>query len=561
MNTSDRQDKEALERALGRHLSRRTFLRMVATGSAAAIIAACAPQATPSATTAPTAAAVATSAPAATAAATAAATTAPAATTGAAKSGGILKIGQGQSTQSLDPHSFAYGNQENAYPMFWNALVAYDKTGAIVGDLAEKWEQADPTHLTFALTKGVLFHNGRECTADDVKFSLDRIMDPKTASYWASFIADIDTVTVQDKYTIAITTKHPSASLLDALTDCRIVAKENIADIATAPIGTGPFKVKTVVPDQSYEGERFPDYFKKGFPHLDGAKVIAYRDTEAALAAFKAGEIDIHWQVPPANDPEFAGNANYALVRQGLPTYQVFCFYDCSSAPFNDKNVRKAFRYATDSDEIAKIAYFGRGEPSWTNNFFPTKHWAYNPNLTPYTFDLKKAQDLLNTAGIKSGTTLQAPVLTSAVPELTAMMEVMAKNLAKIGITLQLQDMDHTAWGNIYIPAGKKWPNVYTVNGALPTATPPSTLQFLTSGWSNWDGMPAIQQMISDAESTTDQDKRKSIYWKIQETVTEELPVGIPIHQYFTHVRWSYVMDLYADAAGNLKYQDVWLNK
>lgn len=544
MDTRDQNNKEALERILGRRLSRRAFLSMLATGSAAAIIASCAPAAT---TAAPTSAPANTAAPEPTAAPT------------GPKSGGVLRIAQGQQTATLDPHNFQFGNQYNSYPMFWNALVTYDKTGAIVGDLAESWEQTDATHLSFALRQGVMFHNGRECTSEDIKFSIERILDPATASYWAAFISDIDSVTAEDKYTLSIVTKKPSASLLDGLTDCRVVAQENIADIAQNPIGTGPFRVKEVVPDQSYEGERFSDYFKEVY--LDGVKVVAYRDTQAALAAFKAGEVDIHWQVPPANDPEFTGNPDFVLVKQGLPTYQVFCFYDCSSEPFNNKTVRKAFRYATDSDAISKIAYFGRGEPSWTNNFFPLDHWAYNPNLTPYTFDLEMAASLLSEAGFPSGSTLRAPVLTAAVPELTAMMEVMASNLAQIGVTLQLEDMENSAWGDIYIPAGKKWPNIYMVNGALPTATPPSTLQFLHSGWTNWEGVAETQDLMAQAEASTDDDERKSLYWKIQEIVSEELPVGIPIHQYFTHVRWSFVTDLYADAAGNLKYQDVWLNK
>jgi peptide/nickel transport system substrate-binding protein len=550
MDARDQNNKAALERILGRRLSRRAFLRMLATGSAAALIASCAPPATQ----APTSAPANTAAPEPTAAAPTAEATA-----AGPKSGGVLRIAQGQQTATLDPHNFQFGNQYNGYPMFWNSLVTYDKNGEIAGDLAETWEQVDPTHLTFALRQGVMFHNGRECTAEDVKFSIDRILDPATASYWAAFISDIDSVTADDKYTLSVVTKKPSASLLDGLTDCRVVAQENIADIAQNPIGTGPFRIKQVVPDESYEGERFPDYFKDVY--LDGVKVVAYRDTQAALAAFKAGEIDIHWQVPPANDPEFTGSSDWALVRQGLPTYQVFCFYDCSSEPFNNKTVRKAFRYATDSDAISKIAYFGRGEPSWTNNFFPMNHWAYNPNLTPYTFDLEKAAALLSEAGFPSGSTLRAPVLTSAVPELTAMMEVMAANLEKIGVTLQLEDMEHTAWGDIYIPAGKKWPNIYMVNGALPTATPPSTLQFLHSGWTNWEGVSQTQELMEQAEASTNQEERKQLYWQLQEIVTEELPVGIPIHQYFTHVRWTYVMDLFADAAGNLKYQDVWLDK
>ena len=267
-----------------------------------------------------------------------------------------------------------------------------------------------------------------------MKFSLDRILDPDTGSAWAGFISVIDEVVVEDKYTLGLTLSKANGSLLESLADCRVVAEENLDDIATNPIGTGPFRVKEIVPDEFYEGERFPDYFREGLPYLDGAKVIRYRDTQAAMAALKTGDADIVWSSPTTFDAEFTADPNFELVQQVIPTYQVFCIYDCSGEPFNDIRVRQAVRYACDSDAIGSIAYVGRGESNWTNNMFPMGHWAYNPNLPKYSFDLDKAKELFDEAGIAPGTTYIAPTLDECCPELTAQMEIMAANLAKIDI-------------------------------------------------------------------------------------------------------------------------------
>jgi peptide/nickel transport system substrate-binding protein len=470
-------------------------------------------------------------------------------------------IAMGQQMPDLDPHTLTLANEVNILPALFNALVRFDAQGKIVPDLAESWEWMDDTTLVFALNQGALFHNGREFTADDVKFSVERLLDPDTASRWAHFIDEIDEVIVEDKYTVKMVTDRPSARLVTSLTNCMMVAEENADELPSNPIGTGPYKLNEYIADQHIDTVVFPDHFEEGRAKLDGVKIVMYRDAEAAMAAFKAGSMDILWQLPPRNDSEIEASSDWVLYKGIVPLYQVRGLYDLSSEPFNDKRVRKALRYATDSDSIRDIAYFGRAESNWTNSIFPTEHEVYNSNLTPYTFDLQKAKDLFDEAGIPEGYTIKTPVISAAVPELTTMMEIYERNLAEIGISMVLEEMEVAAWVDLFAPAGKQYPGVYTVNGAVPTYQPDSLLDMVGANVCNWDRAEEVMAMATEAAATLDDAERTSLYAEIQEIYADELPEIIPVHFFFAHTAWSHVKDLHVDSSANLQYADVWLDK
>ena len=303
------------------------------------------------------------------------------------------------------------------------------------------------------------------------------------------------------------------------------------------------------------------DYFEEGVARLDGVRIIMYRDAEAAMAAFKSGSADILWQLPPRNDSEIDASADWVLLKGSVPLYQVRGQYDNSTEPFSDKRVRQAMRYATDSDAIRDIAYFGRAESNWTNSVFPTGHEVYNPNLPKYTFDLAKAKELLDEAGISEGYTIRVPVISAAVPELTTMMEIYERNMAEIGIVLELEEMEVAAWVDLFAPAPKEYPNIFTVDGGVPSYPPDSVLDMVGMNVCNWDRAPEVMEMAAEAAATLDDDERLSIYWQIQEIYADELPEIIPVHFYFAHAAWKYVKDLYVDSSANLKYAEVWLDK
>ncbi len=537
-----------LKEYIGRQLSRREFLRMMAIVSVGVILAACGGQATP--TEAPAAPTDVPAAPEPTAVPE---------VTGPTQ-GGVLRITINQGLGTLDPHKFTVGVQHNQYPMFWNGLVYWDNNSELVPDLAESIETVSPTQIRFVLRQGVLFHNGREFTAEDVKFSLERVLNPDTGSYWEPFLTSIAEVVVEDDYTVLLNLSAPNTGLLEALADVRMVAMENVDDIATNPIGTGPFMMKEFVADEFYEGERFPDYFREGI-HLDGVRVTSYKDTQAAIAAFRAGDADVVWSLPTTFDEELSADPDFELVSQVVPTFQIFAQYDVGQGLFADKRVRQAMRYAVDSDAVKALAYIGRGEPNWTNNMFPSGHWAVNPNLVPYTFDLDKAKELFEEAGVAPGTEIEVPTLDECCPEMTTFMEIQAANLAKIDIHLKLNNYEVAPWVDLFTPSGKEWPDLFSVGGALPAYAPGSMLQHVLNDPANWDGTATVKELLAASESAETEEEQLEALWEIQRMINEEVPVIIPVHNSFSHARRSDVMGLYQDPSGHLKYQEVWLDR
>ena len=226
------------------------------------------------------------------------------------KRGGILRIAD-REAPNLDPHlsvSFLTHSWAN---MVYSQLVRFPHGPeqkhpadfAIVGDLAEKWEYTAPTTIVFTLRKGVKFHNkppvnGREVTADDVKYSVERFM---AKSGFRSRLEPVQAVEVMDRHTVRMTLKEPYAPLLNHLANANYVAilprevEEKLKDFnrPEAMIGTGPFMVKAYQKGVKIEFERNPDYHVKGLPYLDGVALEITPDSTARLALLRAGKVDL----------------------------------------------------------------------------------------------------------------------------------------------------------------------------------------------------------------------------------------------------------------------------
>jgi peptide/nickel transport system substrate-binding protein len=268
----------------------------------------------PAATTAP----VATTAPAAqatTAPATAAAS-APAAAAGPPKRGGIFTFGTGQGFTTLDPHKPGLLNDQNAHHGLFDGLVRMNEQMEAQPALAESWQVPDPTTYIFKLRQGVKFHNGRELTADDVKFTLDRVVDTATASRWASLsLPQYDHSEVQDQYTLKLVNKAPFAPQIDGLAKVMIIPKEAADTIGTQPIGTGAFTFGEYVQDDHLTLNRFADYWDKDHVYLDTVVMKTIKDATAVVEALKSGGVDSVWQLSTPHADEVAKNPNLALYH------------------------------------------------------------------------------------------------------------------------------------------------------------------------------------------------------------------------------------------------------
>ena len=574
---------DAREQSAGmsRRISRRTALSHTLGLVGIGLLAACAPaapgaaptaapaQQAPAATVAPTQAAAApTTAPAqqAPAATSAAAPAAAPAGGGTPKRGGTYTFGTGQGFTTLDPHKPGLLNDQNAHHGLFDGLVRMNEAMEPQPALAESWQVIDPQTYVFKLRTGVKFHNGREMTAEDVKFSLDRVADPATTSRWASFsLPQYDHTEVVDPTTIKLVNKNPFAPQIDGLAKVMIVAKENVAEIGTQPIGTGAFQFGEYVQDDHLTIKRFADYWDKDHVYLDQVVLKTIKDATAVVQALKTGGVDSVWQLSTPHADEVAKDPNLALYHGQKNAVVQMLMVDNNQPPFNDVRVRQALSYATDRKAINEVAFYGQFLTHEYDVPLPEDNWAFNKNLMKAEYDLTKAKQLFDAAGVSSGTTLTFQAISTANPEWVTTGEIIQQSLSKIGLKVNIDKVDLAAWAAVFAPPqDKQWAARVITNGNVGYSDPfffLVTLQSKSSTNYNHYKNDQVDDLLARAQTTLDRDQRMSLYAQAQELIAKEVPCPFPYTQVGLYGVTKALKGFYAEADWVPHYENAWLDR
>jgi len=227
-------------------------------------------------------------------------------------------------------------------------LIKIDRTGKMVPWLAERWYTTDSKNYTFFLRKGVRFHNGRELKAADVKFELDRAVNPETKHPYRIQYDAIQDVIVKDDYTITVALKRVDATFLYTLArqGSIIYPREAVDTLKTQPLGTGPFTVAEWVRGDRIVLTKNKEYWVKGLPHLDRVVYRFITDPNAVVAALKAGDIDVSaFGIGPESVDELKKDARFQVIA-GDTTNDVTLSMNNSKKPFSDPRVRQALHFA-----------------------------------------------------------------------------------------------------------------------------------------------------------------------------------------------------------------------
>src|SRR6266446_4708187 len=257
----------------------------------------------------------------------------------------------------------------------YNGLLAFDvyDNEKIVGDLAERWEITDGgKRITFALRKGVKFHDGADFTCADAKYSIEKLTDPKRATPLFVTIMEhaFAGATCSDDFTLVLSLKKPSAVMLTVLAGAHaVMMKAGIAEQVDRKdpkflIGTGPFKFKSYTPGVDFRAERNPNYWKPGLPHIDGYQAVVMDDLTKIFASFRARQLTMtgiarHLERPEADilKKDFPDAVVALGPRAG---WDSFVMHN-GKHPFNDPRVRKAVALATDREKMIEIGAEGWG--------------------------------------------------------------------------------------------------------------------------------------------------------------------------------------------------------
>ena len=325
---------------------------------------------------------------------------------GQPRPGGTLTVVTASDISTLDPHD-GYGFSVRVFANIFEPLVRKDEKGVIHGQLAESWKFLDPTHLQITLRKGVKFHSGTELTADAVKFTYERQLNPADLAGDAQVIKMIKIpVKVVDKYTLVFETQEPSASLVDALAQSLATLIQDPGEVkkwgkefGLHPSGTGPFKFVEWVRGQHIKLAKNPNYWG-GAPYIDTLVFKVIPEEATRVLALESGEADVLYETPPSAIPALKKNAKISVNR--VPTYRdVDVHFNAQKPPTNDARLRRALSQAIDVKSIVNdVVTPDIGEVA-TGLFNPMNFGACDVGFPVY--NLQKAKQGLADLGYKPG--------------------------------------------------------------------------------------------------------------------------------------------------------------
>jgi len=400
----------------------------------------------------------------------------------------------------------------------------------IEGDLAESWKISDDKLTwTFNLRKGVKWHKGfGEVTADDVKFSFERMLDPKTGGRMPDRIK-VDSVTVVDKYTVAIKTKAPDPFFLQNIVDRDSVIISKTAfekygkDFGQYMIGSGPFQFESYTPKQKYVVTANEEYFR-GSPNVKRIELLFIADETARHAAFMSNKLDL---------AAYAGDVKqYAqeLTKAGkkfdfvLPGGATWTFVDPSKKPMDDIRVRQAVAYATDmATFVDELKFPGAEHYTVTSSGFlslPGTLGYTEEGIVKYDYNPTKAKQLLADAGYPNGFKLS--VFVSNNPGWVQGMTYVQDQLKRVNIQLELVTVDNATWLQKSLNGENRPFTPYNINVEpdpymmFARSFLPGTERYVLT---NYD---KVAELIRKAGTEFDVTKRTQIYKEIAQKLSQD---------------------------------------
>jgi peptide/nickel transport system substrate-binding protein len=427
-------------------LSRRHALAALAAGFGGVVLAACGDAGVPASLAQsgtagnPSTGSTATFSPTTTAAATAAKPSA-----GAPKTGGKLRFAMATDLdQGVEAARLGNAYTPSVFMMF-DTLTAYDAQRKPQPLLAESWDwSTDNKTLKLTLRKGVTFHSGREFTSDDVKYNMLRVREPAHAQLGG--MSSWYTIETPDKSTVILRSDQPRPLAFDFLEYLNITDKDLAEgpDAKTQAGGTGPFKLVEWVSGDHVSFTRNKNYWQSGKPYLDEVNVAIRKDPEAMSLQLDSGALDAIYTPPLQNAARWQNDPRFQVLVDEPNGYFFTAAVNVAKAPFDNKKVRQAINYGIDRKRFADTILLKLGGPG-QDLPWPSGAPADEPlKQQNYAFDLDEAKSLLAEAGM-SRLTFDLTFLTIP-PELAQMAQILASDMDKIGVKLNLVPLDTPAY-------------------------------------------------------------------------------------------------------------------
>ena len=464
-----------------------------------------------------------------------------------------LTIGVRAGPESIDPHFTATGTHAEALKHVFDTLVWSGDGLELEPRLAESWKSIDATTWEFKLRKGVKFHDGSDFTAEDVKFSIERVPVVSGPNPTMIYVRRVQSTKIIDPHTIHIITDGPAPSLPNDFIRLFIVSHKAAAGLTKdtaneafnngkAAIGTGPYKFVSWVPKEQLVLERFDGYWGPKEPWQRHIRKEIANDA-ARVAQLKAGQVDLIVRVPASDVPTLERDPKLSVVK--VDTVYVFNMEidmrdkapqvsakDGSALdknPMQNPKVREAIDLAIDRKALAEIAMEGLGQPQ--NQLVTPSIFGYSQKVPPSKYDPNRAKQLLAEAGYPNGFKVTFSFTSDRLPGDRQVGTSVAQMLAAIGIDAQANaqpaavffpartrgefSMSMSGWGTLTGEAH------YTLSSVVHSNDKEKKFgAFNVLGYKN----DKLDRLIQDAAVEMDDAKRRSYLEQANEIVAVDRP-------------------------------------
>lgn len=428
---------------------------------------------------------------------------------GTPNKGGDLRIGivGGSAKDTTDPHVAGFEPDITNQYIMYEGLTSYDYEGNVINQMAETIEPNDDGSVwQVKLKDGMLWHDGKPVTADDIVFSFDRIVDPKDPKASAASLSGLKVGGTKkvNETTVEFHLDPPNVIFPEnlALRQSQVVPKDFNPKKA---IGSGPFKLTQFRPGEQFVYEPFADYYD-GVPNVDSLTVIEFGDETARVNALSSGAVEAISQAPSSQTKVIEATAGLALLNAENGGWRPFTMR-MDVKPFNDVRVRQAFRLIVDRQQMINQAYntFGALANDMYGRYDPGL-----PDVPQREQDIEQAKSLLKQAGYDNNLTVQLVTSAEAIgADEVAAAQVFAEQAKAAGVTVTIKKTDSaTFYGKDYL----SWPfaqDFWLTRGYLAQASQGSMpgAPYNETHWEHEEWLA----IVNEAFRTVDEAKRNEL--------------------------------------------------
>ncbi|SDN98754.1 peptide/nickel transport system substrate-binding protein [Klenkia soli] len=451
---------------------------------------------------------------------------------------------------TLDPAQSALENISTVVGNVCEGLFTYDADYGLQPALAESVDHPDDLTYVFTLRQGVTFWDGAPVTAEDVVYSIDRVLDPANASPWAAWAINLQSVAVTSPDTVTVTLNRPDPLVEGVFAlPAFVVVEKAYAEQAGAAFGTaggglmctGPYELDSWTQGQDIVLTRNPDWWNTDVtPRVDKATFTFVTDPSAQIASLRSGETDGQWIIPTSAYDQLSESGDL-LFGESLQTS--FISVTDLTGPLGDPEAREALREAVDYQGISQSVYRGTAQP--LKALVPPSAYGYSTDTYEAAYDAlpEPAQDLDRVAEITADDEAATQPVTlaylAASDEDTRSATAIADAANQGGMDVQLKPLSPPEFGAFFTsPDSRQGVDALLSTGYLDTPEPLTYYQFFATGsfynfggWSNAD----YDALIAQAQTTTDDDERADLVTRAQAIILDA-GVVMPVVQPDTSV-------------------------